>query len=99
MGEVYAKGPKFVGAVRCGWCGWVVRGVEARTENNVTWLLEQVFEAHRLTGGPEGQCYSSWDARTILNDAAKKGAVKPRARGKRLGKLRLIRGRKSLVPR
>jgi len=95
MVEGDAKGQKFTGAVQCGQCGWTVRGVEARTENDVTWLLEQVFLAHRRTGGPAGECYSSWDARTILNnDAAKKDAAKPRPRGKKLA-LRLVRGGKS----
>ena len=96
MVEGDAKRPKFVGAVQCGECGWLVRGVEAETESDVTWLLEQVFQAHRRTGGPEGECYSSWDARTILNNAAtQKDAVMPRARGKKPGTLRLVRGGKS----
>jgi len=94
MVEGGSKGPKFVGAVQCSECGWAVRGVEAKTENDVTWLLEQVFLAHRRTGGPQGECYSSWDARTILNnDVTPKGVE--RARDKKPAKLRLVRGGKS----
>jgi hypothetical protein len=85
-----------VGGVGCEDCGWAVQGIEAQTKAKLEAVLQSVFLAHRGTGRRESGCSSSWDTVTIFQGKeATREALKYRAKGKKFGRLMLIRGGKS----